>query len=196
MFPDSSFDVSYKRSAWALQNSPYQDWKLPTQWSLPQDSFQELSVPGLNWIIIQTLPILPASRIWIISNRELSLKDAPDPSQQMNPKLWQRHRVSTGTPFPITTVTYLWMTRMPNRQNRQNSTVFLGVFMGNTQYHSIYCFFPDKIINIYSLIILLTQVWYLFDDKKVELIDSKVFSNSKIQAKQPCIQATLIRPLH
>lgn len=99
MFPDSSFDVSCKRSAWALQNSPYQDWKLPTQWSLPQGQLSELSVPGLNWIIIQTLPTLPAFRIWITSNRELSLKDAPDPSQQRPPKLWQRHRVSTGTLF-------------------------------------------------------------------------------------------------
>lgn len=99
----------------------------------PRDSFQELSVPGLNWIIIQTLPALPASRIWIISNRELLLKDATEPPQQMNPKLWQRHRVSPETVFSMISMTYLWMTRMPNGQNKPNPTVLLGVFICNTQ---------------------------------------------------------------
>lgn len=132
MFLDYSFDVSCKRSFWACSTLLTRAGSCPHSDLCPRDSFQELSVPGLNWIIIQTLPSLPASRIWINSNRELLLKDATEPPQQMNPKLWQRHRVSPETVFSMIPMTYLWMTRMPNGQNKPNPTVLLGVFICNT----------------------------------------------------------------
>lgn len=109
-----------------------------------RDSFQELSVPGLNWIIIQTLPFLPASRIWIISNRELFLKDATDPSQQMNLKLRQRQSEFWNTFFHDTHDISL-DDQDAKWTEQAKLHCFSGcLYMQHTQYYSIYWVFLIK----------------------------------------------------
>lgn len=107
-----------------------------------RDSFEELSVAGLTWIIKHLLPCLLLGFEFIAT--ELFLKDATDPLQQLNPKLWQKHWVSTATLSSIIPMTYPWMTRMPNGQNRPNSSFSGCLYMQHTQYHSINWFFLIK----------------------------------------------------